>query len=89
MTGKKPETPVYCGVCGRVMGKKRGVQVTLDLVCDDAICLYQEPVTVNERRDALIVAGFLEKVPVSQIASQTGMSRQRVYQIVDAWKEGA
>jgi hypothetical protein len=70
------------------MGKKPGVQVVLDAVCVDPICNYQTEVTVNEQRDALIVAGYLARIPVQQIAFASDMSRQRVYQIIDAWKQG-
>jgi DNA-binding phage protein len=70
------------------MGKQKGIQVVLGLVCDDPICNYQNEITVNEQRDALIVAGVLAKVSVSRIAAETGMSRQRIYQIMDMWKAG-
>lgn len=81
-------TPILCGVCGKVMGKKAGVQVVTGVVCDDLLCQYQPESTVNEARDALIVAGALDGLKVSQVAFSTGMSRQRVYQIFDAWKAG-
>ena len=81
-------SPINCSVCGREVGTKPGIQVILGLVCTDPICNYQEPINVNESRDALIVAGVLENVPVVQIARSTGMSRQRVYQIVDTWRGG-
>lgn len=85
---KTQYTWIHCAGCGRKMGKKPGVQVVLDALCDDPICQYQEPPSVNLQRDALIVAGVLEKIPVSRIALQTGVSRQRVYQIVGAWAGG-
>lgn len=81
-------TDLHCSVCGRKMGKKPGVQVVLGLICDDPICAYQPEVSANEQRDALIVNAALSNVSVSRIAQSTGMSRQRVYQIVDAWKTG-
>lgn len=71
------------------MGKKPGIQVVVGAVCDDAICNYQSEVGINESRDSLIVAGVLENIPVAQIAFASDMSRQRVYQIFDAWKQGA
>jgi hypothetical protein len=81
-------TWVYCSACGRKVGKKPGVQVILDVVCSDPICQYQEPVSINESRDALIVAASQGGVPVSRIAASSGVSRQRVYQILDTWKDG-
>ena len=81
-------TYLYCSVCGRKMGKKPGVQVIIGLVCDKPICNYQEPVSANEQRDAYVVAGALGGVPVSQIAFSEGVSRQRIYQIIDSWKQG-
>lgn len=70
------------------MGTKPGLQVILGLVCDEPICNYQEPINANESRDALIVAGVLEDVAVVSIAREAGMSRQRVYQIVETWRAG-
>jgi hypothetical protein len=70
------------------MGKKKGVQVVPGLVCNDPICNYQEPINLNQQRDAFVVCGALEGVAVSQIAFVTEMSRQRVYQIIDTWKAG-
>jgi hypothetical protein len=75
-------------VCGRKIGKKPGIQVISGLICDDPICNYQPEVSINESRDALIVAGIIEGVPVQQIAFASDMSRQRIYQIFDAWKQG-
>lgn len=70
------------------MGKKPGIQVVTDAICPDPICTYQDEVTINEQRDAFIVAGWLGGVAVQQIAFATGVSRQRVYQIIDTWKAG-
>ena len=70
------------------MGKQKGIQVVLGLVCDDPICNFQDEISINEQRDAFIVASVLGGVPVSQIARGNGVSRQRVYQIFDSWKEG-
>lgn len=68
------------------MGKTPGVLVVLGAICDDPICSFRAPARVNEDRDALIIAAALEGVPISQIAFATDMSRQRVYQIIDAWR---
>lgn len=81
-------SPIYCSGCGRKMGKKPGIQVIPGAICDDPICNFQPEVTANEARDALIVAGFLAHVPVQSMAVGSGMSRQRVYQIIEAWKRG-
>ena len=81
-------SPILCSRCGRNMGKKPGIQVVTDAICDDPICFYQPEVTINEQRDAFIVAGWLAKIPVQQIAFATSVSRQRIYQIIDAWKQG-
>lgn len=88
MTGVPKYTKVHCSVCGRVMGKRPGVQVVLGLICDDPICNFQEPAQINAARDAQIVAGYLAGISVIQIARSTGMSRQRVYQIIESWKAG-
>lgn len=88
MSANPKFTTVHCSVCGRAMGKKPGVQIVVGLICDDVICNFQEPPTINEARDALIVAGYLERIPVVQIAQSADMSRQRVYQILDSWKTG-
>lgn len=82
-------TTVHCSVCGRVIGKKQGVQVVLGLVCEDPVCNFQEPPALNQPRDAAIVSGHLAGIPVVQISCASGMSRQRIYQIIDAWKKGA
>lgn len=87
MTGPK-FTDISCSVCGKWMGKKPGVQVMLGVVCDNPICHYQGSAAPNAARDALIVAGIQEKIPVSQVALSTGMTRQRIYQILDTWKAG-
>lgn len=81
-------SPIYCSVCGRKMGSKPGIQVVLGLICDDPICNYQPPAAANAARDGLIVAAVLEKIPVAQIAFATGITRQRIYQIFDTWKQG-
>lgn len=81
-------TDLHCSVCGRKMGKKPGIQVVLGLVCDDPICAYQPETSANEQRDALIVNSALAGVPVSRLAQHYNMSRQRIYQILDAWKTG-
>lgn len=81
-------TYLHCSRCGREMGKKPGIQVVPGLICNDPICTFQSEATINEARDALIVAGVLAGIPVAQIAFATDMSRQRVYQIIDAWKAG-
>jgi hypothetical protein len=81
-------TPILCSRCGRNMGKKPGITVVTDAICNDPICNYQTEVTINEARDALIVAGWLGGVPVQQIAFASDVSRQRVYQIIDTWKAG-
>jgi hypothetical protein len=85
---KPIRSPIYCSVCGREMGTKSGVQVVLGLVCDDPICNYQPPASVNAARDGRIVAAVLEKIPVAQIAFATGITRQRIYQIFESWKGG-
>lgn len=85
---KEKKTPLYCSSCGRQMGTVPGVQVIAGLICDDPICTYQGASSLNDQRDALIVAGVLGGVPVAQIAFSTDMSRQRVYQIFDSWKKG-
>lgn len=79
---------IYCSVCGRMMGKKPGAQVSLGLICDDLLCSVQEPAGANQQRDAFIVSALLEGVPATQVAFATGMSRQRVYQIYDTWRSG-
>lgn len=81
-------TALYCSVCGRKVGKKPGVQVVLGLVCDKAVCNYQDPPTANLQRDGFIVAAALAGVAISQIAFATQVSRQRVYQIIETWKQG-
>lgn len=81
-------SPIYCSVCGRKMGSKPGVQVVLGAVCDDPICNYQPPATANAQRDGIVVAAWLEKIPVAQIAFAMDITRQRIYQIIEAWKQG-
>lgn len=79
---------LYCSVCGKSVGKTKGVVVVNGLVCSDPICNVQVPPSPNEQRDAFLVAASLAGVPVSQIAFATNVSRQRVYQIIDGWKKG-
>ncbi len=81
-------TEILCSRCGRCMGLSPGIHVVLGALCDDPICQYQEEVTVNERRDAFIVADALAGTPLRLIAVSSGVSRQRVYQVLDAWKKG-
>lgn len=89
MTAREPKyTSVHCSVCGRKIGKRPGIQVALGLICDAPICNFQPELAPNEQRDALIVASTLARIPVSKIAAGFKMSRQRVYQVMDAWKEG-
>jgi hypothetical protein len=86
--GETKWSGVYCSVCGREVGKKKGAQVTLEVVCDKPICNYDIPASVNEQRDAYVIAAALGGVSVHQIAVANGVSRQRVYQIIDSWKQG-
>lgn len=79
---------LLCSSCGALIGKQKGVQVVLGLICSKPICNYQDEVTVNEQRDAFVVAAVLGNVPVARVARGLGVSRQRIYQIVDTWKEG-
>lgn len=81
-------TSIYCSKCGRIMGKKPGIQVVNGAICDDPICNFQPEVKVTMARDALIVAGALAGISIAQIAFTTDMTRQRVYQILDSWKAG-
>lgn len=84
--GKAKFTYLHCSLCGRRIGKKPGVQVILGLVCDDPICNYQDAAMSTQQRDAYIICAALESVSVTQIALATGITRQRVYQILDTWK---
>ena len=81
-------TNVHCSVCGRIVGKRPGTQVVQGIVCDNPICNFQEPASLNQARDAAIVAGILSGIPASQIAHASDMSRQRVYQIFTTWRSG-
>jgi hypothetical protein len=81
-------SPIWCSCCGRRMGTKPGTNVTLGMICDNPICSWQGPPAPNGQRDAFIVAAALAHVSVSQISFETGVSRQRVYQIIDTWKSG-
>ena len=79
---------LYCSVCGGKIGKTAGATVINGIVCTKPICNYQDAPGLNEQRDAYIVAGSLAGVPASQMAFATGVSRQRIYQILDGWKKG-
>lgn len=81
-------TPIHCAVCGRTMGKKPGVQVVLDAICDDPICNYQPAPTAMTQRDGFIVAAAMDGGRISEIARHNQVSRQRVYQIVGDWMGG-
>ena len=85
---KPTYTPILCSVCGKEMGKKAGTEVVLNVICSDPLCNYQSAPLANEARDAIIVTAALDGFKVSQVARESGMSRQRVYQIFDAWKAG-
>jgi hypothetical protein len=88
VTGKFPTyTAILCSVCGRVLGKNKGVQVVTNVVCQDPFCIAQSVPTLNEARDSAIVFAAMEGIPASQIAFATHMSRQRVYQILDSWRQ--
>lgn len=80
---------LWCAACGRVVGTVPGVAVVNNLLCSDPICQYQGEFSFNRLRDAVIVSAVLEKIAVNQIAFAEGISRQRVYQIIDTWKAGA
>lgn len=87
--GRLPKrSPIYCAACGKVMGWKPGAEVTLNAICDDPLCKYQGPSSINQRRDDYITFSVTEGVPVSQLAFVTDTSRQRIYQILDTWKKG-
>lgn len=79
---------VHCSVCGRVLGRKPGVEVTLNLLCDDLLCEYQGAAPVTAARDAIIITSAIDGDKVSEVAFAHNMSRQRVYQIFDTWKQG-
>jgi hypothetical protein len=79
---------LLCSACGRKVGRRAGTQVVLGLICDNPICDYQGETTINEERDSWIALAVAEGVPVSQVAFSTEISRQRIYQILDTWKQG-
>lgn len=80
--------PLICSSCGRTVGSVTTSGVNLGVICDNPICRYQGPADLNAQRDAFVVAAALGGVAASRIATATNVSRQRVYQIVDAWKRG-
>lgn len=79
---------IVCSRCGRCMGHSPGITVVLGAICDDPICQYQREISINERRDAFVVADVLVGVPLAKVAVFAGVSRQRVYQVVNTWKRG-
>lgn len=81
-------TDQYCCVCGIVVGKKPGVEVIPDLLCDNPLCSLQVPTSVTEERDQLVFFAHNAKIPVTSIAKYAGVSRQRVYQIIEQEKSG-
>jgi hypothetical protein len=85
---KTPKTDVNCEACGRKVGSKVGTQVILGVTCDNPICEYQGPAPLNSERDGRVLAGALAGIPVSHMALYEGVSRQRIYQIIDTWKQG-
>jgi hypothetical protein len=87
VTGPK-FTYLHCSACGRVLGKSPGVAVSLGLLCEDPVCEYQGAPPDNIVRDSVIVAAALDGCGVTPLSFAADLSRQRVYQIVDRWKQG-
>lgn len=86
----KPKHSVLsCSQCGAKLGTKPGETVVLGLLCNDPLCTYQPTPGLNAVRDSLVVAAAMDGIRVQTVAAATEMSRQRVYQIFDTWKQGA
>lgn len=81
-------TDQCCSVCGIVIGKKPGIEVITDLICDNPLCSLQSPTSFTEPRDQLIFFAASAGIPVTSIARYAGITRQRVYQIIDQEKRG-
>jgi hypothetical protein len=76
-------TNLWCSVCGVVVGKRQGVEVIPNLLCDNPLCRLQEPTSITEPRDQMVYFAACHGIPVTSIAKYVGVSRQRVYQILD------
>ena len=82
-------TPVVCCACFKTVGKIPGVAASpSNVYCDDPVCAYQGPADINDDRDDQIMALVQARVSPSAIAAEFGITRQRVYQIFDKWKQG-
>lgn len=73
--------PIRCRSCRRLLGYG---PADFRIYCDES-CAQETPATVNEARDALISAMFHTRaVSKTALAAESGMSRQRVEQIITA-----
>lgn len=79
---------VYCTNCGSKMGYNLEAKPILGLICTEPSCSVQTPPGFYDSRNALITALFRDKVAASEIARMFGISRQRVYQIAEAYSIG-
>ncbi len=79
-------TDQYCSVCGTVVGKVPGINVVPGLLCNNPLCHVQTPVTIDHRRDQLLVFLADRGFAVTSLAKWAGISRQRVYQILNKEK---
>jgi hypothetical protein len=81
-------TAQYCAVCGRQVGKRAGVEVVLGLLCNSPLCHLQAPTSPTLRRDQLLTFAVFSGIPVTSVAKYAGISRQRVYQIIESERAG-
>lgn len=81
-------TTLYCCICGTEVGSKPGEGAVVGLRCQDPACQVQCPASPLLARDAVMSALLRDKVPAPIVAASFGTSRQRVYQIADAYSVG-
>lgn len=79
---------LYCAVCGQPVGRKAGEGAVTGLRCQDPECRYLLPPNPQAERNAFITALLLDRVAAPILATVFGYSRQRIYQIAAAHRQG-
>lgn len=70
------------------MGVKPGQGAIIGLICLESSCQIEKPPSIDEPRNAVIVAAIVDGVSAHTLAEKFNLSRQRIYQIVDAYRNG-
>lgn len=79
---------LYCSICGTKIGTRAGRGAVTGLICNDPLCAFTGPPRLDDYRNEWLVNLVRDGLSAVSVAARVGLSRQRIYQIVDGWDSG-